>query len=99
MKLVFEFKNNKLPQDLSKLFTLNSDINKFNTRNAFNKGLYIPRVNSKTFGINSLKYSAPKNWNSILKIDKTINSFNNSYSLCKFLKNHFLSLYHSNLIL
>ena len=46
--------------------------------------------------INSLKYTAPKNWNSILKIDKTINPIKNSYSLGKFLKKHFLSLYESN---
>ena len=96
MKLVFDFKNNMLPNELSQLLTLNCDINKFNTRNVFNKGMYIPRVNTKSFGINSLKYSAPTLWNSIMKTDKSINSLNSSYSLTKFLKTHFLSLYDSH---
>ena len=96
MKLVLDYKNNKLPDDRSQLLNLNSDINTRNTRNVINKGMYIPRVNTKSFGINSLKYSAPLIWNSILKIDKSINLINNSYSLGKFLRKHFLSLYESN---
>ena len=96
MKLVFDFKNNNLPDDLSKMFTLNSNINKYNTRNVFNKGMYIPRVNTKTFGINSLKYTAPLIWNSILKNNKSINSSNSNYSLNKTLKKYFFSLYKLN---
>ena len=89
MKLVFDFKNDNLPEDLSKMFTLNSDINSYNTRNAFNKGMYIHRVNTKTFGINSLKYTAPLTWNTILKNNKSINSINSIHSLNKIKKNTF----------
>ena len=96
MKLVLDLKNKRLPDDLSQLLNLNSDINIRNTRNVTNKGMYIPRVNTKTFGINSLKYSAPLIWNSFLKIDISLNLINNSYSLGKFLRKHFLSLYESN---
>ena len=33
MKLVYDFKNNNLPDDLKQLFTYNSEINKYQTRN------------------------------------------------------------------
>ena len=92
-KIVFDFKNQNLPEDLSKLFTLNSVINNYCTGNVSNKGLYIPKISTKSFGINSLKYSAPTIWNSFLKIDNSINLINSSYSLGKFLKKHYLLTY------
>ena len=95
MKLVFDFKNNNLPDDLTHLFILNSEINNYNTRNVCNKGMYIPKVITQSFGIKSLKYSAPSIWNSILKIDNSINSINNSNSLGKYLKNYFITLYYT----
>ena len=93
MKLVCDFKNNNLPDDLKQLFTLNSEINKYQTRNVCNEGLYIPKIITKNFGLNSLKYSAPLLWNSILKNDNSINSFRNHHSLVTYLKKHFISLY------
>ena len=96
MKIVFDFKKQNLPEDLSKLFTLNSEINNYCTRNVSNKGLYIPKISTKSFGTNSLKYSAPTIWNSFLKIDNSINLFNSSYSLGKFLKKHYLLSYDKN---
>ena len=93
MKLVCDFKNNNLPEDLSHLFTLNSEINKYPTRNVCNEGLFIPKIITTNFGINSLKYSAPTLWNSILKNDISINSFKNHHSLGKYLKKQFISLY------
>ena len=96
MKIVFDFKNQNLPEDLSKLFTLNSEINNYCTRNVSNKGLYIPKISTTSFGTNSLKYSAPTIWNSFLKIDNSINLFNSSYSLGKFLKKHYLLTYDKN---
>ena len=93
MKLVCDFKNNNLPDDLKQLFTLNSEINNYQTRNVCNEGLYIPKIITKNFGLNSLKYSAPFLWNSILKNDTSINLFRNHYSLGTYLKKHFISLY------
>ena len=96
MKLVCDFKNNNLPDDLIHLFTLNSEINKYQTRNVCNEGLHIPKIITKNFGLNSLKYSAPTLWNSILKKDILLNSFKNHHSLGKYLKKHFISLYDSH---
>ena len=95
MKLICDFKNNNLPEDLTHLFTLNSEINKYHTRNVCNEGLFIPKIITTNFGINSLKYSAPTLWNSILKNDISLNSFKNHYSLGKYLKKQFISLYNT----
>ena len=93
MKLVFDFKHKNLPDELSNLFRLNSEINSYYTRNVSNEGLFIPKIKTKSFGINSLKYSAPTMWNSFLKKLNSINSFNNAHSLDKFLKKYFLTIY------
>ena len=93
MKLVFDFKHKNLPDDLSNLFRFNSEINSYFTRNVSNEGLYIPKIKTKNFGTNSLKYSAPIIWNSFLKTENSINSFKNAYSLSKFLKKYFLTIY------
>ena len=93
MKLLFDFKNNNLPDDLMKLFILNSEINQYQTRNVYNKGFFIPKITTKSFGINSLKYYAPTLWNLILKNNITINSYKSCYSLGKFLKKLFIASY------
>ena len=93
MKLLFDFKNNNLPDDLMKLFILNSEINQYQTRNVYNKGFFIPKITTKSFGINSLKYYAPTLWNLILQNNITINSYKSCYSLGKFLKKLFIASY------
>ena len=91
MKLVFDFKHNKLPDDLSQLFKLNN--NYFNTRNASNEGLYIHKILTTGFGIKSIKYSSSILWNTFLKTNNIINTFKNGYALSKYLKNYYISLY------
>ena len=93
MKLVYDFKNNNLPYDLKHLFTLNSEINKYQTRNVSNEGLFIPKITTKNFGLNSLRYIAPTLWNSFLKKDTSVNSFITNHSLGSYLKKHFILLY------
>ena len=96
MKFVCDFKNNNLPDDLIHLFTLNSEINKYHTRNVCNEGLFIPKIITTNFGLNSLKYSAPTLWNSILKNDISLNSFKNRHSLGNYLKKLFILSYNNN---
>ena len=91
MKLVFDFKHNNLPDDLSQLFKLNN--NYYNTRNVSNERLYIQTVLTTGFGIKSIKYSSPTLWNSFLKSNNIINTFNNGYALSKYLKKYYISLY------
>ena len=96
MKLVCDFKNHNLSDDLIHLFTLNSEINKYHTKNVCNEGLYIPKITTSNFGLNSLKYYAPTLWNSILKNHISLNSFKNHHSLGKYLKKLFISPYNTN---
>ena len=89
LKLVYDFKNNKLPDDLSDLFKLNDQTDSLPTRNITNSGLYISKIRTTSFGINSLKYSASVEWNNLLQTDKKLNMFKNRYSLSNYLKKHF----------
>ena len=73
LKLVFLFKNGDLPKELNTLFKLN--INTYNTRNASKGGLSIPKINTTSFGIRSLRYSASVTWNECIK---SINDFKDS---------------------
>ena len=69
MKIIFEFKINCLPFDLSNRFLKNNDTNFHIICNASKGGFFVPQIRTKTFGTNSLKYSAVVLWNKHLKID------------------------------
>ena len=96
LKLVYDFKNKNLPDELLTLFNLNSDIHSHFTRNAANVGLHVPQINSTNFGERSLKYTASINWNNFVKYHKEIIDFKSIRSLKKYLNNYFLSLYKDN---
>ena len=93
MKIVFEYKINCLPLDL---FHENKDINSQVTRNVSKGGMFIPQIHIKTFGKNSLKYSAAVLWNYHLKIDEGINSFTKIGPFKKYLKKFYFSIYDEN---
>ena len=75
LEIIYEFKSNSFPKDLSNLFIENTDINYHFMRNVANEGIYIPQIQTKSFGTNSLKYSAAILWNNHLKNDVKINTF------------------------
>ena len=87
LKIVFLFKNEDLPKELNTLFKLN--INTYNTQNASKGGLSIPKINTTSFGIKSLRYSAPVTWNEFIK---SINDFKDIKSINQ-LKNCMKKLY------
>ena len=62
LKLVFNFKDNKLPKDLQNLFQLNSEIHSHITRNAKNEGIHVPQINTSSYSNKSIMYSAPVHW-------------------------------------
>ena len=76
LKLVFLFKNGGLPKELNTLFKLN--INTYNTRNASKGVPSIPMINTTSFGIRSLRYSASVTWNECIK---SINDFKDIKSI------------------
>ena len=102
MKLIFEFKTNSLPLDLNNLFQVNKEINCHITCNVTKDGLFIPQIQTKSFGTNSIKYAAPVLWNKHLKFDEKINTFPKITTFKKHLKKftfHFTILINSLLLL
>ena len=93
LKIIYKFKSNSLPKDLNNLFIENKDVNCHFTQNVAKEDLYIPQILTKTFGTNSLKYSAAVLWNNHLKIDDKINYFTSLYSFKKYLKKFYQSNY------
>ena len=60
---------NRLPSDLMSLFQLSSDVHT-QTRelnSTVNKLLYIPKVKSSTYGLDSIRYQCAKLWNTKFK--------------------------------
>ena len=106
LKLVFDFHMNRLPSDLLSLFQLSSNVHtqtrKLNS--AVNKLIYIPKVITKTYGIDSIRYKCASLWNKIfktgeIKIDddkennKKLSEIKNKKSFNWILKKHFLHSY------
>ena len=65
LKLVYDFHNNRLPSDLMSLFTLSSDVHTQSRElnSAVNSLLYIPKVKTKTYGLDSIRFHCAKLWN------------------------------------
>ena len=96
LSLIFNFNNNNLPADLSGLFKATTNVHSYNTRNASTDSLYIPSVHSTNFGLKSLKYSAPFQWNKFISTNPSLLNANSSNSFMTSLKKHFISTYNPN---
>ena len=79
--------HNQLSEELSKsfnkLFTTTSSQHGYNIRSSRNNAIIKPITNSVTYGLNSVKYRAPSDWNEIIKHTNTedINRTNITKSL------------------
>ena len=61
LKVAYDFLNNSLPTELMSLFIRSSDVHpNFELNSSINNLLYIPRVNTTTYGIKSIRYHCPK---------------------------------------
>ena len=106
LKLVYEFFDKVLPDDLQTLFDHTRDIHNFEL-NSFHKNLlHIPSIKTATYGNKSIKFLCAELWNSTFRygiaIDKDIRknvTFNDIRNLPHFkliLKKHFLYIYSLN---
>ena len=68
LKLIYEFKQDLLPDDLQSLFKLDTDVHNYETCSSSKKLLHIPEIHSLTYGNKSIKYHCPYLWNSMFKI-------------------------------
>ena len=105
LKLIYDFYDNSLPTDLMNLFKSCTNVHTTNMQlNSSIKNLiYIPRANTTTYGINSIKYTCAKLWNSFFDKGISINSardmnvpfskLKSVYHFKKVLKKHFFFIY------
>ena len=69
LKLVYDFTQNSLPTDLMNLFSFSSDVHTVTRElnSTVNKLIYIPKVNTTTYGIDSIRYQCATLWNKYFK--------------------------------
>ena len=69
LKIVYDFTQNSLPSDLMNLFNFSSDVHTAprELNSIVNKLIYIPRVKTTTYGIDSIRYHCAALWNKYFK--------------------------------
>ena len=65
--LVHDHYHNNLPAILNNMFSYTKDLHLHNTRGSKQQHISFPKVNTQTYGINSIKYQSIKFWNAINK--------------------------------
>ena len=106
LKIVYDFFDKKLPQDLMSLFILSTNIHTTNLslNSAINNLIHIPGFETVTYGQNSIKYKCAKLWNDMFPTGKIqieadrskdihLSKINNIHYFKKVLKKHFLFKY------
>ena len=91
LKFAFDFMNNRLPIDLCQILKLN--INRYNTRNMESGGLVVPRIDTTSYGIRSLRYAIPTLWNDFIKSNKDHNLLKSNTQVKQYLKRLALKKY------
>ena len=69
LKLVYDFQCHHLPDDLMSLFKLSKDVHSTNLvlKSALNNLLFIPTIETKTYGNKWISYHCTKLWNNTFK--------------------------------
>ena len=108
LKVVYDFYDKKLPDDLMSLFVLSSTVHATNQvlNSALNSLIHIPGFDTVTYGKNSIKYHCAKLWNDMfptgfIQIDDRhkkeshihLSKINSIHYFKKVLKKHFLFKY------
>ena len=106
LKLVFDFYQSCLPDDLMDLFKLTADVHTTNLvlNSADKKLLHLPSFKTMTYGKKSIRYQCPKIWNYTFKNgtiqihsdrskDIELDSIETNKSFKKALKDHYLYTY------
>ena len=69
------------PNDLDTLFSYTKEIHDYPTRASCNSQLYIPKVRTTKYGLNSLQFSAASLWNHFSRVHPEIIHIQNIHSL------------------
>ena len=106
LKVVYEFYDKKLPDDLMSLFILSSNVHSTNQalNSAINNLIHIPRFETVSYGKNSIKFHCAQLWNNMFPTgfiqinadrqkDVHLTKINSVHYFKKLLKKHFLYKY------
>ena len=102
LKLTYRFYASSLPTDLQSLSKFSCDVHTTNLclNSARKNLLYIPRINSVSYGNKSLRYQCPAIWNKTVKhgielgpVKIPLDKIHNVNHFSKILKKHFLHSY------
>ena len=94
--LLHDFINKKLPTSFSNYFTTCDDLHTIKTRNASKGHIFIPDVDTVTFGRKSIKHQAILSWNYLTDIYPEENFLSMPrYRFSKLIKQHFINSYTS----
>ena len=106
LKVVYDFQDKTLPDDLMDLFRLSSNIHTTNQtlKSALNNLIHIPKINTVSYGNHSIRYHCAKLWNQMFRNgtfridsnpinDVKLCQVNSVRYLKKKLKQHFLYEY------
>ena len=106
LKIVYDFFDKKLPDDLMSLFVLSSNIHSTNQllNSAINNLIHIPSFDTVTYGRNSIKFRCAQLWNEMFPTgyiqvsddrskDVHLSKINSIHYFKKTLKKHFLYKY------
>ena len=78
-----DFYHSLLPTSLLNNFNLVKDMHNYNTRVSSLKFMTVPLVNSKKYGINSIRFQSISSWNMFTKLFKNIDLSISTKSQCK----------------
>ena len=69
LKIVYDFHDKRLPDNLMDLFKLSTNIHTTNQilNSALNNLIHIPKINTVTYGSNSIRYHCAKLWNTMFR--------------------------------
>ena len=106
LKVVYDFYQKKLPDDLMSLFILSSNVHSTNQvlNSAINNLIHIPSFDTITYGRNSIKFHCAQLWNNMfptgfiqIQADRSkdvhLTKINTIHYFKKVLKQHFLYKY------
>ena len=104
LKLVYDFQCLRLPDDLMSLFRLSKDVHSTNLmlNSTINNLLFIPSIETKTYGNQSIRYHYAKLWNATIKTGtlqiteskkSQISLINSIHQFKNALKKHYLYRY------
>ena len=93
VQIANQYNKCNLLTQIMELFQHTSDISSHNTRAYSNKALFIPRVESSTYGKHSLRYKIPFEYNKFIRDHPSISDIHTMYAIKKKVNSIYMTKY------